>query len=243
MPALTVVEDARALAETAATEVVRLAGAAQDAGGVFSLVLSGGSTPVGLYRTLAVAPRREEIDWPRVEVFWGDERCVPPDHRESNFRMAEETLLSRVPVAPERVHRIRGEDEPRVAAAGYEEEIRAVLGSRPAFSLVLLGMGDDGHTASLFPGSPALQEEERLATAVETPAGQRITLTLAALREARSVVFLVGGTRKASVLARALAEPDGEVPASRVRPARGSVHWIVDRAAASGLPPEAHRPD
>jgi len=231
------VNDAAELAEAAADLVVA---AARDAAR-FSLVLAGGSTPQAAYRLLAVPPRRAAIDWSRVEVFFGDERAVAPDSEGSNYRMARAALLDHVPVDESRVHRIRGELPPAEAAKLYDAEIRRVLEDSSSFTMVLLGMGDDGHTASLFPGSPALDEKSRLAAAAEGPPPHRgrVTLTLPALCAARNVVFLVSGARKAARTAEALAQVRGDepavLPAARVRPADGELTWLLDRAAAAHL--------
>ena len=184
-----------------------------------TLVLAGGRTPRELYLRLAA----QEYDWDSVDVFFGDERCVAPDHPDSNFRMASEALLSQVPA---RVHRMRGED---CDAAGYEEELRAIFGAVvPAFDLTLLGMGADGHTASLFPGDRALEESQRPVVRVARPDHPRLTLTLRALSASKLAVFLVSGEEKREALRRVLAEED--VPAARVTARR--VVIIADAAAA-----------
>ena len=201
----------------------RLAQLAADGG---SVVLTGGSTPRLAYEQAAtLAP-----DWSRVEVYWGDERCVPPDDERSNYRLVRETLLDRL-AAPPQVRRVQGELPPAEAAARYDAELDGV-----ALDLVLLGIGEDGHTASLFPGSPALDERER--RAVAGPAGlepfvERVTLTLPAIAAAASVVFLVTGAGKAEAARRAFA--DGGVPASLARSAAGENIAILDRAAGSLL--------
>ncbi len=238
-----VVGDSAALAEEAAE---RFAGAATDAlrqAGRFRVALSGGATPRGLYARLAAEPFRSRVDWERVHVFWGDERCVPPDHPDSNYRLAQELLLSRVPVPPDNVHRMRGEaPDPDLAAAEYAGELQTAFGlrrgERPRFDLILLGLGTDGHTASLFPHSPALREVIRLAVGVYVDAvrGYRLTLTLPVLNAAAAVLFLVSGGEKAERLRMVLTgKPSHEAPASLVRPERGSLHWIVDKAAATAL--------
>lgn len=184
-----------------------------------SVALSGGRTPGAVYARLAAL----EYDWASVEIFFGDERCVPPDHPDSNFRMANEALLSRVPA---RVHRMRGET---CDAAGYEDELRAVFGEGlPAFDLVFLGMGADGHTASLFPGDPALEETRRLVVKVERPDHPRLTLTLPVLSSSSLAVFLVSGGDKRGALVRVLGGED--LPAARVAARR--VVIIADAAAA-----------
>src|ERR1051326_6588109 len=162
MTAIRVLPDAAALADAAARHIVGLGQAAIDARGAFSIALSGGSTPRELHRRLANAPLVSQLDWPRVHVFFGDERCVPPDHPDSNYRMASETLLSHVPVLDAHVHRMRGEIPPEEGAVEYEQELRAFFaGEPPRLDLILLGMGDNGHTASLFPGLQAVHEQTR----------------------------------------------------------------------------------
>jgi len=230
-----IVNDADALAEAAADLVISAVHKAER----FALVLAGGSTPRATYRLLADPRRRDAIDWSRVDVFFGDERAVAPGAEGSNYRMAREALLDHVPIAESRVHRIRGELPPAEAAVIYDAEIRRVLDDPSSFTMVLLGMGDDGHTASLFPGSPALEEKSRLAAAAEGPPPHRgrVTLTLPALCAANNVVFLVSGGGKAARVAEVLAQLRGEapatLPAARVRPADGELTWLLDRAAAA----------
>jgi 6-phosphogluconolactonase len=208
--------------------------------GAFMLALAGGSTPSLLYRLLAdpAAPYRVQIAWASVHAFFGDERAVPPDHPESNYRMARQALLAQVPIGS--VHRIPGELGAGEAAVRCEADLRNHFGAVafPAFDLVLLGLGTDGHTASLFPGSPALRERVRWAVAGPgpPPATERITLTVPVLEEARAVVFLVTGAGKAPALRRLLLPRAGEepVPAALLRP-RGTALVIADAAAAAGL--------
>jgi 6-phosphogluconolactonase len=228
-----------AVARTAAEELLRVAGQSVAERGSFALALSGGSTPRRLYALLAdpAASFRGRFPWDRTHVFFGDERPVPPDHPESNFRMANEALLRHVPVAS--VHRIHGEEAD--GAEAYQAELRqffgiAAGGPPPRLDLVLLGLGPDGHTASLFPGSAALAERNRWVVSpfVERLGTRRTSLTYPVLSRARSVVFLVSGAEKAGVLQRVLApEPGTELlPAARVRPERGELLWIVDAPAA-----------
>jgi 6-phosphogluconolactonase len=243
---LRIAPDAEAAARWAAAEVVARAAAAVAGRGSFSWALSGGGTPRRLYELLATEPRfSDRMPWSQTLVFWGDERLVPPDHPESNHRLAWETMLSRVPVLPERVHRWPTKLPPEEAARAYEATLRHALGASPGepprLDLVLLGLGADGHTASLFPGSPALGERERLTAApwVASLGQHRLTLTPAALAAARGALFLVTGEGKAEAVRAALA-PKGDparCPARLVRPAAGDLLWIVDRAAAALLPP------
>jgi 6-phosphogluconolactonase len=234
-----VVDGRASLALAAAEEWRARASAAVAASGRFAVVLAGGSTPRRLYALLAdpSAGYGAALPWARTHVFFGDERAVPPHHRESNYGMARDALLARVPVPDENVHRIRGEEEAEAAAREYEDELRAFFGAAPRFDLVLLGMGADGHTASLFPGSSALDEPARWVVAPFVPAlaVHRVTLTLRALDAASRIVFVVSGAEKAPALARILAGGPGAVslPAGRVRAPAGSVLWLVDRSAAA----------
>ncbi len=240
MTAIRVLPDPAALAEAAARLVVEGARAAIDARGQFSLALSGGSTPRDLHLRLAAPPLRDQVEWTRVHIFFGDERCVPPDDERSNYRMADETLLSRVPIPKSNIHRMRGEVPPPEAAEEYAEELHAFFGQEPPrLDVVLLGMGDNGHTASLFPGLTAVREHQRWVVAenVEEVGMWRITLTPVVLNLARQAVFLVAGSAKASMLRRVLEGSfvPAELPAQIVRPSPGEVLWMVDAAAAADL--------
>jgi 6-phosphogluconolactonase len=209
----------------------------------FSVALSGGSTPQALYARLASPEFSERIPWKAVHLFWGDERCVPPGHADSNYHMAFESLLTRLPIPAGNIHRIQGELPSPDAAARYEGELRAFFGKEPDFDLVLLGLGDDGHTASLFPGSPALSESVRWVVDVEhttppLPLVSRVTLTFGVLNAARRVVFLVSGAGKAKILAQVL-RGRLSLPAARIQPEHGELLWLVDQAAAGGLERES----
>ncbi len=206
-PTIEIHPDPAALALAAAQHFVRAATAAVAERSRFTVALAGGSTPAELYRLLSRPPYREQIPWEQTLVFFGDERCVPPDHLWSNYRMAREALLDHVPLSPANIHRMAGELAPADAAADYARVIRRTFGlrgaARPVFDLILLGMGDDGHTASLFPGMPALAERRRLVAATDVPgyvqpAVARITLTYPVLNAARHVMFLVAGASKAA---------------------------------------------
>ena len=232
-----------ALSRAAAESLVELAAAAVAQTGCFSVALSGGQTPRRLYQLLA-SDYRGRIVWPRVEVFWGDERYVPHDDPRSDYRMARETLLAGVPLPRENIHPMPTDPaDPEEAAQAYERVLRAHFPSRPwpRFDLVLLGLGAEGHTASLFPGSPALAEERRWVVAAEAEVAppQRLTLTLPAINHGAHVHFLVAGEEKREALAQALAEPPdvARCPASGVRPLDGELVWWVDEAARGG--PEA----
>jgi 6-phosphogluconolactonase len=211
--------------------------------GRFTIALSGGSTPKSLFNLLATNARTV-LPWDRTFFFWGDERHVPPTDPDSNYRMAEETMLSKIPVAAGNVFRIPTENPDAAAAAeAYEQTLRKFFQLGPAefpvFDLVLLGMGPDGHTASLFPGSAGLHEKARLVIAnwVDKMKTSRLTLTLPVLNAARCVAFLVSGTDKAAVLKTVLEEdaPAEQYPSKLIRPNNGKLIWLVDRAAASAL--------
>ena len=234
-PNVRVFENPQDLAEAAAEAFAGEAAKSIQENGRFAVALAGGSTPKALYELLATR-YQNALDWGRIHVFFGDERTVPPGHENSNYHMAYETLLSRVSAGS--VHRMRGELDPREAAALYEKELTAFFGGGPRFDLVLLGIGADGHTASLFPRTPALDVNDRWA--VENPVQKlgttRLTLTVPAINAARKVTFLVAGEGKAEALKEVL-EGDAhprDYPAKLVRPPDGP-DWFVDRAAASLL--------
>jgi 6-phosphogluconolactonase len=205
----------------------------------FAVALAGGSTPRRAYELLAANEFKSRVDWSRVHLFFGDERMVPPDSPESNYHMIQEALLTRITIPAANVHRIRGEVDATESAASYQAELKSFFGAVdwPSFDLVWLGMGADGHTASLFPGSDALQEETRWVTETTQPqTGQdRITLTFPVFNHAARVTFLVTGKEKAATLARVLRSgaADEELPARNIRPINGMLEWLVDRAAAS----------
>jgi 6-phosphogluconolactonase len=241
-----VAADSAALYRDAAAELTRIATAAVERAGNCSIALAGGSTPRRLYSLLADSgsPYRAQLPWDRIHFFWGDERQVPPDHADSNYRMARHAMLSAAAVPPANIHRIRGEAaDATTAAAEYEEELRRFFatgtGPLPRFDLVLLGMGADGHTASLFPGSPAIDESERWAVAVRRPEDgvERITLTVPVINNAAHVVFLVAGAAKAATLKEVI-EGDASprhLPSRAIRPVDGTLLWMVDREAAAPL--------
>jgi len=235
------------LAEAAAQHVVAKAQAAIAARGRFILALSGGTTPLAVYSRLAEPDMVDQLDWLVTHVFWGDERAVPPSHEDSNYRMACDALLDHVPIPPQNIHRISGEMPPAAAAAEYEAKLRdffkAALGDRqqllPRFDLVLLGMGEDGHTASLFPGAPAIHEERRWVAAyhVDSLKVWRITLTPVAINAAHQVTFLVTGAEKAPRLRQVLygSYQPSLYPAQIIRPDKGRLLWMIDEAAAGRL--------
>jgi 6-phosphogluconolactonase len=205
-----------------------------------TVALSGGSTPQHLYSLLASPDYKDQIPWSNVELFWGDERCVPPDHPESNFRMAQEALLSKIKIPPQNIHRMRGEQETQAAAAEYEKELQKIFGlnsgALPRFDLILLGIGEDGHTASLFPGSEALNETKHLVVApfVAKLNSYRLSLTLPVLNNAANVWFLVMGASKADAVKQALSA-SSDLPAARVQPVNGHLTWYITRDAAPGI--------
>jgi 6-phosphogluconolactonase len=244
---LQIVSDLEQLVTIAAERVVNLAAEAIAENGRFTIALSGGSTPKPVYERLATEEFAKRVDWARVQIFWGDERCVPPDDPQSNYHMTRETLLDHVPIPVLNVHRIRGEQDPREAAEAYARELQAIFGAvaekggPPAegFDLILLGMGDNGHTASLFPGLAAVLEQCKwvMAQYVEVVAAWRITLTPVFINAARNVTFLVSGTGKAERLHEVIEGPyQPEVlPAQVIKPKNGRLTWLVDRPAAAQL--------
>lgn len=225
------------VAHAAADRFVEIARAAIDERGRFSVALSGGSTPKRAYELLAGEDYRDKLDWSKTHIFFGDERCVPPDDAESNYRMANEAMLSRLPIPARNIHRIQGVGDAAANARLYEDELRTFFNNAawPRFDLVLLGMGDDGHTASLFPGSVALKEQQAWVAAnwIEKFNAYRITLTLPAINHAAHIAFLVTGESKAERLAEVLSgenvsEP---LPSQLIKPVNGSLEWLIDKAA------------
>lgn len=233
------------LYRAAAEAFVRIATQSVAAQGRFSVALSGGATPKSLYSLLVEDPRlRSQLPIENMHFYWGDERHVPPDHADSNYRMACDTMLSKLPLAPNQVHRIHGEYPDAARAANeYERELRADFalapGGYPRFDLVLLGIGPDGHIASLFPHTPALDETERSVAAnpVAALGTERITLTIPAINNAANIVFLVCGPDKAVALREILegARDPRRLPAQSIAPPHGALTWLVDEAAASQL--------
>lgn len=207
----------------------------------FSVAISGGSTPRMLYTLLGSDRYRDIVNWKGINVFWADERCVTPEHRDSNYRHAFESFLSKVPVPDKNIHRIRGEKGPEQGAQEYENELRRHFDTAnlPVFDLVLLGMGEDGHTASLFRNSITLNEKGRLAVPVfrNKSDHDRITLTLPVLNNALHIVLLISGTSKSKTVANILGEKNGKhrYPVGRIQPTGGTVIWLLDREAAALL--------
>ncbi len=226
----------------AAKYIVRLANQAIVTHGRFTFALSGGNTPKTLYGLLASEPYRSQIDWNSVEIFWSDERCVPPDDPESNYHMAEQVLLSKAPIPAANIHRMPADQPDREAASdAYTQEMQRIFGTNgiPAFDLIQLGMGPEGHTASLFPHQPSLTVTDRLVmpVSVPKPPPDRLTFTPPLLNAARNVLFLVTGTDKAAAVYAVIEGPHqpDEYPAQIVSPPQGEVTWMLDSAAASQL--------
>ncbi len=233
-----VINDVSALAERAANLFLTAAQEAVSARGKFSVALAGGSTPLRMYDLLACEPYSLKIEWSKCHLYWGDERCVPPTHVDSNYRQSADHLISRVDIPAKHIHRIQGELPPIQAAEQYQTELQRYFEQTPVFDLILLGLGPDGHTASLFPGTPALEEKEKWVTGVPhsappPPLVDRVSLTLPVINAARQILFLVAGADKAEIVARIFKAPGAEatLPAQRVNPNAGRLTWLVDVAA------------
>ncbi len=232
--------DPEALGRGAAGLVSRVAREAVANRGRFSLALSGGGTPRRTYELLAQPPCRDEVPWDRTHIFWGDERCVGPDDPRSNARMAAEALLRHVPVPAGQVYQMDCRPSPAEGGRRYEAGLQAFFaGGEPRFDLILLGLGENGHTASLFPGDPVLHETKRWVAAVYVAEQElyRLTFTPTLINRARVVAFLVAGAAKSAVLRRVMEGPrDPEhLPAQLIRPEPGELHWLLDKAAAGDL--------
>jgi 6-phosphogluconolactonase len=234
-PEIKVSPTAEALARAAAEMVVAEGEAAIELRGRFALALSGGSTPKAMHKILASDEFRDQLDWSKVEIFFGDERCVPPEHADSNYRMAKETLLSKVPIPGDNVYRMRGEIDPNEAANEYGQMLNEKFGDG-GLDLIFLGMGDDGHTASLFPGTEALREMKHrcVANHVEKLNAWRITLTAPFINRASRVAILVSGASKAARLAEVLegARDPERLPVQLIQPDPGQLTWMLDSDAA-----------
>jgi 6-phosphogluconolactonase len=243
-----ILPDGGALALRAADLFALAAQEAAAARGRFAVALSGGETPRALYKLLARQQFSQKVPWRRVHLYWSDERCVPPDDPASNYGVARDAFIKHVPITAENVHRMRGEDAPDEAAQAYDAELRGLaVESRPrvdvpVLDLVLLGLGTDGHTASLFPHSDALAVEDSFAVATQAPDGSsRLTITAPVLNAARRVWFLVTGAKKAGMVAEVIEglRVPNAVPAQGVAPVHGTLTWFLDEAAAAELSPEA----
>jgi 6-phosphogluconolactonase len=234
-----VYRDARVLAEAVADFFVTTGTLAMADRGAFNVALSGGNTPRAAYELLAAEPLREALSWSDVFVYFGDERCVPPDDEQSNYRMAEKAFLNAIDIRPANVHRIRGEIDPGLAANEYASILRTDLGDPPVFDLVMLGLGPDGHTASLFPGTPPDEHEEVLVRGVYAKSQMmwRVTITPKVINAARNVMFAVEGPDKAQILADVYQGPidPTKYPAQIVHPYSGRLVWLVDERAADLL--------
>lgn len=246
---LVVLPSGNEVAQEGARRFADLADAAIAGAGRFTVALSGGSTPRTIHQILAAEPYHDRIDWSKVYIFFGDERCVPPDDAESNYRMAKETLLSQVPIPEDHVYRMRGEEDPQAAAAEYGADLQKFFdlkdGSGPApenfprLDLIFLGMGPDGHTASLFPETAALQERSKPVTDNYVPKlnTNRLTLTAPSINRAANVIFLITGDSKVAALKEVL---EGEYqpqiyPSQLIKPGNGKLTFLVDEAAAASL--------
>lgn len=238
MPQIEVFPDADKLATQAARVFSELAENAITARGRFTVALSGGSSPKRMFQKLATMV----LDWRHIHLFWVDERCVPPDHPDSNYGITAEALLNHIEIPNENIHRIHGEQPPEPAALIYEKELRHFFGEQlPVFDLILLGLGSDGHTASLFPGSPALQEKKRWAVEVKhgappPPLVDRVTLTIPVLKEAREVIFLVSGIEKSAILSKIFKSPSISevIPILELSDNRSNTRWFLDSSSAAG---------
>lgn len=239
--------DREALAREAGLLVQEAVQRAVSRNGRCALALSGGRTPRAVYAQLAEEPFRSRIPWKKVHLFWGDERAVPPEHADSNYRMAKEALLEHIQIPRQNIHRIPGELPAVEAARVYQKELQAFWGAAPPrFDILLLGLGTDGHTASLFPGTPAAGEKKKWVTAVFVPRlnAWRITITLPVINQAREILFLVTGSRKAEIVWRLLRRKHAlhRLPASRVKPESGLLRWLLDEQAARKLRKAETRP-
>ena len=232
--------NAETLARAVASHFIECAREAISSKGYFSVVLAGGSTPRTTYEVLATVEFAPRIEWEKVHVFWGDERCVAPNHEDSNYRMAFEVMLRHSPIPVKQIYRMEGELEPKQAANNYENQLKSFFaGKPPRFDLILLGLGDDGHTASLFPGTKALGETRRMIIAnyVRKLSSWRLTMTARLINQAANVSFLVSGKSKADMLRRVLAGryAPQEIPAQMIRPEKGQLRWLMDVEAAAML--------
>lgn len=239
-PQIIVSESQEDLVNQAVSIIIKNANGSIAENGNFSLVLSGGSTPEPIYRKLSSSEYVSKIDWSKVNLFWGDERPVPPTHPDSNYRMARENLIDHLPIPAKNIYRIKGELDPQAAAAEYQTAIKTFFGDNLiSFDLILLGLGDDGHTASLFPNTAALDNTKQLV--VENHIGKfdttRITLTYPAINAASTILFIVSGENKAAAL-KAVIEEDNlnnMYPAKGISPVNGNSIWLVDNQAAQLL--------
>jgi len=229
------------LAQRGADIFLRIAGESVDLRGRFACAISGGSTPRLMHRLLCEEPHLSKALWHRTHIFWVDERCVPTNHPASNYGMARDDSLGRAPIPEEQVHAMPVDFPPEKGASAYQEELIRFFQPQsskiPMFDLIFLGIGTDGHTASLFPGQSALNEKERLVVSVKggTPHVSRLTMTFPLLNNAREIVCLVSGREKAAILKTVLEDPAAQLPAQKIQPLNGHLTWLLDRPAASLL--------
>jgi 6-phosphogluconolactonase len=246
IPEVRILPDASALAQTATEHILDACLLAIHLRGVANLALAGGETPRLAYTLLSQPEYASRMDWSRMQIYWSDERLVPPDHTYSNYRLAAEVLLRRVPIPQENIHRMHGELPPYEAAQAYEDELRRCLPAGedgfPCFDLMMVGMGDDGHIASLFPGAPALLEHQRWIVASEhnqppPPLVPRLSLTLPVINASAQVLLMVSGEKKAETLRQVLEDVPGSepLPAQLIKPRSGKLVWLIDAPAASRL--------
>jgi 6-phosphogluconolactonase len=240
-PEILVLESPEAVAERAAADFAQLVEETLANKDRFTVALPGGVTPKMFFTRLTQEPFRDRIPWKKLWIFWGDERCVPPDHQESNYGVARDLLLQQVPIPGSQVFRMRGEDPPPESARAYAKTLHDFFKAAegwPVFDLIILGLGPDGHTASLIPGTAAVQEERRwvVENVVRSLQTVRITLTLPVINHAANVWFMVTGVKKVAALAKARSGPSLESPASLVQPEQGRLVWYVDRAALGEIP-------
>jgi 6-phosphogluconolactonase len=241
-PKIVVLKEPHELFVHAAEEIAHVAGESVCTHGEFTICLSGGSTPAATFELLATR-FQYSLDWKEVQFYWGDERCVPPENPESNYAMANRTLLSKIELRPEQVHRMLGELPPAQGALAYEEELRRTFSlsgdQLPRFDLILLGLGDNRHTASLFPGNPAIHENKRMVVGVDVDAEprNRLSFTPPLINNAQRVMFLVAGANKADAVHDVIEGPrdPDRFPAQIVVPTNGELFWFLDEAAASKL--------
>jgi 6-phosphogluconolactonase len=245
-PDIRIHRDSQACAEAAAEFILEVGNEAVRANGRFLIALSGGTTPETLYRTLTAPAFADRFDWSRTIFFFGDERCVPPNDPRSNYALAKKTLFTPLNIMPSQVYRMAGESsDPQAAAFEYEQQLRLATktasSAQPSLDLVLLGLGEDGHTASLFPGASILRGHQRVIAVTQSPKDppNRLTMTLAAINRASVILFLVTGAGKAGVV-RAILDPrteaERQLPAAMVSPEEGRLIWFLDQAAAVELP-------
>ncbi len=238
---LLIVDSPASMAVTAADIFAKTAKDCVGRKGRFAVAISGGSTPRATHRLLAEQPYRSEIPWTAVHIFWVDERCVPQDSKASNYGVAKKDLVDRVPILPQQVHPMTGDTSPEQAAIAYQKKLKAFFradkGGLPIFDLIFLGVGKDGHTASMFPGQQALDEKENWVVAVKggDPDVSRITMTYPVLNRASQVVLFVSGKQKAAVVKAVLEDKHTDLPAQRIQPANGKLTWLLDHDAASLL--------